>query len=434
MRKTVLGMILAGGEGRRLQPLTIERAKPSVPFGGKYRIIDFVLSNMVNSGIQSIFVLTQFKSQSLTEHIINGWNISSNQGIGRFIIPAPAQMQTQDKRWYSGTADAIYQNSHLISDFSPDLVALFGGDHIYRMDISQMIKYHIKKGAVSTVSVIPVPIEEAKEFGVVQIDEKWRIIGFQEKPENPACIPGDPEHALVSMGNYIFNTSDLQELLKQDCIKEHSSHDFGKDILPNLVDGGNLYAYNFERNKVPGVDDSEVYWKDVGNLVAYYEANMDLRSSQPKLDLYNKKWPIYNYHYNLPPAKFVHNDEVSSEDGLPRIGKAVNSLVCDGCIVSGATVSNSILFNCVHIHSYTTVQNSIILSDVNIGESCRIKNTIIDKHVLLPANTIIGYNRKQDEARFHVTDLDKKKGTWLTVVPKDRDSPHRKIAKMVAPV
>ena len=434
MRKTVLGMILAGGEGRRLQPLTIERAKPSVPFGGKYRIIDFVLSNMVNSGIQSIFVLTQFKSQSLTEHIINGWNISSNQGIGRFIIPVPAQMQTQDKRWYSGTADAIYQNSHLISDFNPDLVALFGGDHIYRMDISQMIKYHIKKSAIATVSVIPVPIEDAKEFGVVQIDEDWKIIGFQEKPENPACIPGDSEHALVSMGNYIFNTSDLQELLKVDCLKEHSSHDFGKDILPSLVDSKKLYAYNFERNRVPGVDNSEVYWKDVGNLKAYYEANMDLRANQPKLDLYNKQWPIYNYHYNLPPAKFVHNDEVSLEDGLPRIGKAVNSLVCDGCIISGATVSNSILFNCVHIHSYTTVHNSIILSDVNIDESCRIKNAIIDKHVALPANTIIGYNREEDEARYHVTDLDKEKGTWLTVVPKDTDSPHRKIAKMVTPV
>ncbi|UDQ98529.1 glucose-1-phosphate adenylyltransferase [Lentisphaerota bacterium WC36G] len=434
MRKTVLGMILAGGEGRRLQPLTIERAKPAVPFGGKYRIIDFVLSNMVNSGIQSVFVLTQFKSQSLTEHIINGWNISSNQGIGRFIIPVPAQMQTQDKRWYSGTADAIYQNSHLIADFDPDLVALFGGDHIYRMDISQMIRYHIKKNAIATVSVIPVPIEDAKEFGVVQIDESWRIIGFQEKPEKPEPIPGDPEHALVSMGNYIFNTPNLLELLEKDCSTEQSSHDFGKDIIPNLVHSELLYAYNFERNKVPGVDDSEVYWKDVGTLKAFYEANMDLRSSQPKLDLYNKRWPIYNYHYNLPPAKFVHNDEVSLEDGLPRIGKAVDSLVCDGCILSGSTVSNSILFNCVHVHSYATVQNSIILSDVNIGEHCRIKNAIIDKHVTLAEGTIIGYNRKEDEARYNVTDLDEEKGSWLTVVPKDTESPHRRIAKMVAPV
>lgn len=418
MRKKILAMILAGGEGTRLAPLTTQRAKPAVPFGGKYRIIDFVLSNFVNSGIDSIFVLTQFRSQSLTEHIVNGWNISNPFGKGQFIIPVPAQMQTDDKRWYCGTADAIHQNLHLIDDFDPELVAIFGGDHIYRMDVSQMTKFHTKKQAVVSIAAIPVPIEEASEFGVLQVDEEWRITGFQEKPDNPTPMPSDPTKALVSMGNYIFNKDDLSRLLTKDNLDQDSSHDFGKDILPSLVDGGKLFAYNYHMNVIPGNGKKEPYWKDVGTLKAYFEANMDLRDSCPQLDLYNDQWPIYNYHYSLPPAKFVHNDAVS-DDGLPRIGKAVNSIVCDGCIISGSTVNDSIVFNSVHIRSYSTVNNSIILNDVNIGPSSRIKNAIIDKHVTLPANTIIGYNRADDEARFHVMDLDDEEGTWLTVIEKN---------------
>ncbi len=417
MRKKILAMILAGGEGTRLAPLTTQRAKPAVPFGGKYRIIDFVLSNFVNSGIDSIFVLTQFRSQSLTEHIVNGWNISNPFGKSQFIIPVPAQMQTADKRWYCGTADAIYQNLHLIDEVNPQLVAIFGGDHIYRMDVSQMVKFHEKKEALVSIAAIPVPIEEASEFGVIQVDEEWRITGFQEKPENPTPMPSDPTKALVSMGNYIFDKDKLSELLNSDNDCELSSHDFGKDILPPLVETGRLFAYNFHMNRIPGSENDAPYWRDVGTLKAYFEANMDLRQAWPQLDLYNDKWPIYNYHYSLPPAKFVHNDAVSDE-GLPRIGKAVNSIVCDGCIVSGSTVNDSVLFNSVHIHSYSTIQNSIILNDVKIGSHCRIKNTIIDKHVTLPPNTIIGYNREEDEKRFHTCDLDPEQGTWLTVIEK----------------
>jgi len=418
MVRSVLGMILAGGEGKRLYPLTEQRAKPAVPFGGKFRILDFVLSSFVNSGIDSIFVLTQFKSQSLTEHIINGWNISSAQGKGRFIIPVPAQMQTEDRKWYSGTADAIHQNIHLIEDFDPDIVAVFGADHIYRMDISQMVAFHIKKDALVTVAAIPVPIEEASEFGVIQVDEDWRIVGFQEKPENPSPMPSDPTKALVSMGNYTFDATNLVKTLKKDSIDTASTHDFGNDILPSLMKTERLFAYNFHLN-VPKGQVGLPCWRDVGTLKAYFEANMDLKSPAPQLDLYNTDWPIYSYYMSLPPAKFVHNEEISP-DGLARIGKAINSLVSDGCIISGSSVMDSVLFNSVHVHSYSTIINSILLDDVEVMENCRIKNTIIDKHVTVYPGTVIGYDRKEDEKRFHVVDLDKEAGTWLSVIPKNR--------------
>ena len=418
MAKKVLAMILAGGEGTRLAPLTSKRAKPAVPFGGKYRIIDFVLSNFVNSRINSIFVLTQFRSQSLSEHLINGWNVSNKFANDQFIVPVPAQMQTDAKRWYSGTADAIHQNIHLIEDMNPAHVAIFGADHIYRMDVSQMVKFHEKNNAIATIAAIPVPIEEATEFGVIQVDEDSRIIGFQEKPENPSPMPGNPDMALVSMGNYVFQSGDLCTLLEKDAIDEDSSHDFGKDILPNLVETGKLFAYNFNLNTIEGDNNEDPYWKDVGSLKAYFEATMDLRAETPKLDLYNDNWPIYNYRLSLPPAKFIHNKSIG-EHGLPRIGKAVDSIVCDGCIISGATVSNSVIFNSVSVHSYSTVDNSILINDVSIGEHSKIRNTIIDKHVSIPANTVIGYNRVDDEKRFFVQDLDKDAGTWLTVVPKN---------------
>ena len=422
MRTSVLAMILAGGEGRRLAPLTDQRDKASVAFGGKYRLIDFVVSNVINSGIDSIFVLTQFKSQSLMEHIINGWNIASTHVQGRFIIPVPAQMQTEDKSWYMGTADAIFQNAHLIEDFSPDLVAVFGGDHIYRMDISQMVDFHVNRNAIATVAAIPVPIEDARQFGVIQVDEDWRIVGFQEKPENPAPLPNDKNMALASMGNYIFGAGDILHLLHEDHVQPNSSHDFGKDIIPSLVPTGRLFAYNFYSNKIPGQSVQEKpYWRDVGTLKSYFEANMDLRATSPQLDLYNPKWPIYNYHFSLPPAKFVHNEEVDVH-GLPRIGKAINSIVCDGCIVSGSTVTSSILFNSVFVHSYATVHNSILLNDVDIGEHCRIRNCIIDKHNVIPRGTIIGYDREEDAKRYPVVDLGPEYGpdAWLTVIPKDR--------------
>lgn len=416
---SILGMVLAGGEGQRLYPLTDQRAKPAVPFGGKYRIIDFVLSNFINSGISSIFVLTQFKSQSLTEHIINGWNISSIQGKGRFIVPVPAQMQTEDKRWYSGTADSIYQNIHLIGDFKPALVAIFGGDHIYRMDISQMVDFHMEKGAMVTVAAMPVPISNANQFGIIQTDKEWSVTGFQEKPQDPIPILGDNTQALASMGNYIFNSSDLIRLLNEDAANNNSSHDFGRDILPSIVGSKKLFAYNFHTNKIPGTSEGSIpYWIDVGTLKAYFEANMDLRSINPKLDLYNEAWPIYNYHFCLPPAKFVHNEEEITPFGHPpRIGRAMNSIVCDGCILSGCTVRDSVLFNSVRIHSYATVKNCVLISEVEIGANCNVQNAIIDKQVKLPPGTIVGYNREEDEKRYHVVDL-YDNNTWLTVIRK----------------
>lgn len=427
MRMSVLGMILAGGEGTRLSPLTNQRAKPSVPFGGKYRIIDFVLSNFVNSGINSIFVLTQFKSQSLMEHIINGWNISNTQVRGSFIIPVPAQMQTQDRTWYRGTADAIYQNMHLVEDFNPDLVAVFGGDHIYKMDISQMIDFHASNNAIATVAAIPVPISEGHQFGIIQVDKDWRIVGFQEKPEHPTPLPNDKNMCLASMGNYIFNTGDMISLLKNDYEHKNSSHDFGKDIIPSLVETKRLFAYNFYDNRIPGQSATgKPYWRDVGTIKAYFEANMDLRSTSPQLDLYNDKWPIYNYHFSLPAAKFVHNEEVDTY-GLPRIGKAINSIVCDGCIVSGSTVTNSVLFNSVHVHSYATVHNCILLNDVSVGEHSRIRNCIIDKHNVIPPNTVIGYDRAEDEKHYQIFPLDDH--SWLTVIPKNRHSHQLELKK-----
>ncbi|MCP4180876.1 MAG: glucose-1-phosphate adenylyltransferase [bacterium] len=431
MRRSVLAMIMAGGEGTRLSPLTLERAKPAVPFGGKYRIIDFVLSNFINSGINSIFVVTQFKSQSLTEHIINGWNTSSNHGVGNFIIPVPAQMQTEDRHWYSGTADCIHQNLHLIEDFSPDVVAIFGGDHIYRMDVSQLIDFHEEKDATVTVAAIPVPVEEASEFGVIQVDEEWRIVGFQEKPKNPQTIPGNPKMSLVSMGNYIFNSRDLVALLKKDAKDETSSHDFGKNILPSLVPTGKIFAYNFHTNTIPGRKAGTVpYWKDVGGLKAYYEANMDLRATEPQLDLYNERWPIFNYNLSLPPAKFVHN-ETKPKDGKIRVGRAVNSIVSAGCIISGSDVIDSVMFNASRVHSYSKVEGSILLNNVKIGENCIVKNAIIDKHNDLPDGTKIGVDRKDDEENYTVVDLDPEKGTWLTIVPKRKS--RMKLPKAVRP-
>lgn len=420
MRKSVLGMILAGGEGARLYPLTRERAKPAVPFGGKYRIIDFVLSNFINSGISSMFVLTQFRSQSLVEHIINGWNISSgNKGKSQFILTVPAQMRTEDRRWYSGTADAISQNIDLIEDFDPELIAVFGADHIYRMDISQMVDYHIDKDAIATISAIPVPIEEADQFGIIEVDDQWRVTGFQEKPKsNPATIPGDPKHCLASMGNYIFNHDDLLALLKKDNSDCGSSHDFGRDILPTIVSTGRLFAYNFMENKIPGQSGSN-YWRDVGTVKAYFEANMELREKEPLLDLYNTLWPIYNYNESLPPAKFVYNEDVG-HDGLTRIGKAINSIVCDGSIISGATVTNSVISTAVYVHSYATVNNTIVFNGVDIGEHCRIRNAIIDKHNIIPNGTVIGYDREEDARRYTVVDFDEKEGTWLTIISKQK--------------
>jgi glucose-1-phosphate adenylyltransferase len=414
MIQSVLGMVLAGGEGTRLSPLTRDRAKPAVPFGGKYRIIDFVLSNLVNSGINSIYVLTQFRSQSLSEHINSAWNVSSPLRR-QFIHPVPAQMQNSNKRWYDGTADAIWQNLNLVKEYNPDTLAVFGGDHIYKMDISQMLSYHKEKNALATIAALPVPISEGSQFGIIEVDENGMITGFQEKPENPTPMPNNPGYCLASMGNYLFDTDWICKVLDDDAGNDSSSHDFGNDILYDAIDTKRVYAYDFKANVIPGQEDKEEpYWRDVGTLQAYYEANMDLRRVVPQLDLYCNKWPIHTNNMSLPPAKFVHNKDYGDKE---CIGKAIDSIICDGCILSGSTVLRSILSPRVHVHSFSSISDSIIMNDVEIDSECRIRNAIIDKGVHINKNTSIGYDRDYDEKNFKVVDLPD--GKWLTVISKN---------------
>ena len=381
-------MILAGGEGNRLYPLTEQRAKPAVPFGGKYRLIDFALSNFINSSVYSVYVLTQFKSQSLTEHINESWRFGSLIR-NHFILPVPAQQRTGDS-WYQGTADAIYQNINLIEDGDFDLIAVFGADHIYRMDLQQMIDFHVKKKADVTVSAIPVPIKDATAFGVIQVQEKYRIIGFQEKPKRPKPIPGREKEAFASMGNYLFNKDFLIDILYKDAKDKNSSHDFGKDILPKIFNKSRVYAYDFRRNRIPGISKKEIgYWRDVGTIKAFWEANMDLRSVKPDFNLYNKKWPIRTASYGTPPAKFVFN-----EDG--RRGQAVDSIIGEGSIISGGKVQESVIGREVLIDSGAEVQSSLIMDRVKINKDCKIKMAIIDKDVEVPPNTEIGYDLRQE--------------------------------------
>ena len=396
MALKVLGMIMAGGEGSRLFPLTKERAKPAVPFGGKYRLIDFVLSNFINSQIYSLYVLTQFKSQSLTEHIQESWLFGSILR-DHFVLPVPAQKRTGES-WYRGTADAIFQNINLIEDKGYDLVAIFGADHIYRMDIRQIIDYHLRNGADATVAALPVSAKEAPSFGIIQVDDGFRITGFQEKPQNPTPIPGRPGEYFASMGNYLFNADFLVRTLYQDAANDASSHDFGKDILPMTYEKSRVFAYDFRTNRFPGMTEEEVgYWRDVGTIQAFWEANMDLRNIKPTFNLYNRKWPIKPASYGRPPAKFVFN-----EDG--RRGQAVNSLVSEGTIISGGVVQDSVIGPEVFVDSGAAVINSIVMDRVIIGKNCKINMAIIDKEVVIPEGVVIGYNLEEDKKRFPVDD------------------------------
>ncbi|MGA1598380.1 MAG: glucose-1-phosphate adenylyltransferase [bacterium] len=399
-----LAMILAGGEGTRLFPLTSARAKPSVPFGGNYRIIDFVLSNFVNSGMLRIFVLTQFKSHSLMQHMRQGWRLSGI--VNNFIDPIPAQMRT-GRKWYEGTADAIYQNINLIEDTQPDHVCVFGGDHIYRMDIRQMMQFHSKRRAELTVAAIPVPVSEARHFGIIQVDESWRMIGFVEKPkENPPTIPGDPTRVLASMGNYIFTRATLIEELLEDAENETSSHDFGKDIIPKMYPRGGVYVYDFKQNRIAGQEEQEFgYWRDVGTLDAYWEANMDLVGVNPEFNLYNQRWPVLTYNPPLPPAKFVHFSDL-------RTGHAINSIVSAGSIISGALVEHSVIGYSVRVHSFSHITNSVIMDHVEVGRSARIHRAIIDKRVRIMPGAEIGVNLERDRERFTVSD------SGVVVIPK----------------
>jgi glucose-1-phosphate adenylyltransferase len=403
----VLAMVLAGGRGERLHPLTKDRAKPAVPLGGKYRIIDFVLSNLINSGIYSIYVLTQFKAQSLIDHLREGWDFSGALA-DHFVVPVPAQMQMGDD-WYQGTADAVYQNLQLIQRADPEMVAVFGADHIYKMNIHQMVEHHREQGAEATVSVVPVKIEGASSFGVLEVDSMWRVVGFEEKPIRPKPIPEEPEHALVSMGNYLFNTEALIKALYEDAQKTVSTHDFGRDILPALVkEGRRVSAYDFRRNRIPTPLKGEElsYWRDIGTLDAYYEASMDLRTVDPSFNLYNRSWPIRTVSYGGPPAKFVFDEE-------GRRGMALNSIVGEGTIISGSLVRGSVISPNVRIHSFGLIEDSVIMSRVEIGRGCRIRRTIIDKNVYVPPGTEIGYDPEKDRARHFVTE------SGIVVIPRE---------------
>ncbi|OFW10675.1 MAG: glucose-1-phosphate adenylyltransferase [Acidobacteria bacterium RIFCSPLOWO2_02_FULL_59_13] len=396
MERRVLGMIMAGGKGSRLYPLTRERAKPAVPFGGKYRIVDFVLSNFLNSAIHSVYVLTQFKSQSLLQHLRDGWQFS-NLLQNQFIIPVPAQMRAGES-WYQGTADAIFQNINLIEQSRPDMVAIFSADHIYRMDIRQMISFHRSKYASATVACLPTPTRSASAFGVVAQDNAGHILSFHEKLASPPEIPGRPGWCLVSMGNYIFETDVLLQELYRDAEREDSRHDFGHDILPRMISKQRVIVYDFLENPIEGEQEhNRGYWRDVGTVDAYYEAAMDLISPEPSLNLYNRHWPIHTAEYNDTPAKAV-----CGEDG--RAGQVENSLLCGGSIIAGGLVRNSILGRNISVQPGAEVENCIVLDNCRIAPGCRIRQVILDKNVRLEPGTVIGYDREADSRRYFMSD------------------------------
>jgi glucose-1-phosphate adenylyltransferase len=398
MRSTdvkVLAMVLAGGKGERLYPLTENRTKPAVPFGGMYRLIDFVLSNLVNSRIHQIYVLTQYKAQSLLQHLQQGW-VGTFPANGLFILPVPAQMRVSES-WYQGTADAIFQNIYLIHQIKPDLVLVFGADHVYFMDVSQMIQYHLQKGADVTIATIPYPINECSEFGIVVVNEQWRVNNFQEKVPHPTPIPGQPNKGLVSMGNYIFNTNVLLEEVVTDTLDTESSHDFGRDILPRICETRQVYAYDFCRNNVPGIPGSNDYWRDVGTIKSFYDANMDLKNPLPHLNLYNTKWPVRSVKHHDPPAKIVI--DTSGKTGLVE-----NSLVVGGSIVAGGYVRNSLVGRNVYIASGAQVEDSVILGHTVIEEGAKVRRAIIDHGNVIGKGEEVGYDVERDRNRYYIDD------------------------------
>jgi glucose-1-phosphate adenylyltransferase len=394
--REVLTLILAGGKGTRLEPLTRDRAKPAVPFGGLYRIIDFTLSNCINSNLRRVLVLTQYKARSLSRHINAGWNFLPRE-LDEYIEVLPPQ-QRIDETWYKGTADAIYQNIYTIEKADPRYVVILAGDHIYKMDYGHMIRSHIERGADLTIGCIPVPRKEGVHFGIMDVDKQDRVAGFLEKPPDPPELPDMPGQTLASMGIYVFTARTMFELLCQDATRTDSDHDFGRNIIPPILDSQRVFAYRFRdqnRKEVP-------YWRDVGTLDAYYQANMDLVDIDPVLNLYDREWPIRTSQPQLPPPKFVFNDGLSEN---ARRGEAHDSMVCHGCIVSGGHVRRSILSPNVRVNSFAVVEASILLDGVNVGRHCRIRRAIIDKDVQIPAHTTIGYNPEHDRQRgFIVTD------------------------------
>jgi glucose-1-phosphate adenylyltransferase len=393
----VLTLILAGGKGTRLDPLTRDRAKPAVPFGGLYRIVDFTLSNCINSNLRRVLVLTQYKARSLDRHIAAGWSFLSRQ-LDEYIEVLPPQ-QRIDEHWYKGTADAIYQNIYSIEKADPKYVFILAGDHIYKMDYGDMIRAHLEHKADLTVGCIQVPLREGPNFGVLQTDAQDRVIGFQEKPREPQPMPDSPQYCLASMGIYVFTARPMYELLCQDATKADSDHDFGKNIIPGIIESHKVYAFRFrDKNRK-----ATPYWRDVGTLDAYYQANMDLVEIDPVLNLYDRDWPIRSNQPQLPPPKFVFSDDGPREHA--RRGEAHDSMVCQGCIVSGGHVRRSILSPNVRVNSFALVESSILFEGVDVGRHCRIRRAIIDKDVKIPQNSTIGYDADQDRQRgFLVTE------------------------------
>ncbi len=394
LTRNTFAIILAGGRGSRLKQLTDFRSKPAVPFAGKFRIIDFTLSNCVNSGIRRIGVATQYKAHSLIRHIQQGWSFLYGR-FGEFIQLLPAQQQIDETQWYQGTADAVFQNLNVLRHNSPRHILIVAGDHIYKMDYGRMLAFHTRHRADMSVACIDVPIAEAREFGVMNVDEEGRVVAFVEKPADPPPMPGNPERALASMGVYIFNADFLYEQLQRDALTRGSSRDFGKDIIPHIVPRYRVFAHRFAESCV-GSDHRQPYWRDVGTIDAYWEANMEMTKVTPDLNLYDREWPIWTHQEQLPPAKFVFDDD-------DRRGMAVDSMVSGGSIISGATVTRSLLFSSVNVHSWARVEDSVILPNVDIGRHAVIRRCVVDKNVRIPEGMCIGLDPAEDRRRFTVS-------------------------------
>ena len=393
LTRNTLALILAGGRGSRLKHLTAWRSKPAVPFGGKFRIVDFPLSNCINSGIRRIGVLTQYKAHSLILHIQKGWGFLRGE-FGEFVELWPAQQRVDETAWYAGTADAVFQNLDIIRNHNPDYVLILAGDHIYKMDYGAMIAHHVETGADMTVGCLEVTPERAQEFGVMSVDGDGRVVRFQEKPKSPETVPGRPDRCLASMGIYVFNRDFLYEQLIKDADTPSSTHDFGKDIIPAVIARYRVMAHNF-RDPRSG---EQAYWRDVGTVDAFWEANLELIGVTPPLNLYDKNWPIWTYQEQLPPAKFVFDDD-------DRRGMAVDSMVSGGCVISGAKVRHSLLFSNVRVHSFALVEDSVVLPDVDIGRYCRIRRAVIDRFCEIQEGTVIGYDPQADRAAgYYVTE------------------------------
>ena len=399
LSRRTLALVLAGGRGSRLKSLTDRRAKPAVHFGGKFRIIDFALSNCINSGMRRIGVITQYKSHSLLRHLQRGWSFMRNE-MNEFVDLLPAQQRRNEEDWYRGTADAIWQNHDIVwNSTPPEYIVILAGDHIYKMDYSVMLADHVRSGRGVTVGCIEVPREEAKGFGVMAINEQRHITAFVEKPADPPPMPGNPALSLASMGIYIFTSDYLHRLLDEDSRDPNSSHDFGKDVIPKAVAEQQAFAHPFAMSAIANPPYSRAYWRDVGTVDAYWAANLDLASITPELNMYDKDWPIWTYQEQLPPAKFVHDD-----DATGRVGQAINSLVSGGCIVSGATVKDSVLFSNVLVRSYSQLEKCVVLPDVHIGRRCRIRNAVIDRRCKLPEGLVVGEDPVLDAKRFYRSD------------------------------